>query len=92
MKLETARKLIPVAAALAAVFTLASLITQNSSASVSLYCAVLGLVFVAAMVALVFGGLKCPWCGKSLVRGGMKITRCPHCRRDLQSGLKTKKK
>ena len=56
---------------------------------------IMSIVAIGCLIVAVFlmvTCLKCPYCGKRIIRNVLKVKSCPHCRRDLKTGLKGKKK
>ncbi|MCL1829201.1 MAG: hypothetical protein FWG32_06870 [Oscillospiraceae bacterium] len=53
---------------------------------------VLGLVlFVSGLLACI-AFCRCPACNRAIIRKLFVLKDCPYCKRDLSTGLKTKKK
>ena len=89
---EKARAILKVFLALAAVLCVLGLILNSSSESAAAAATVGAVICVALglFVLLTFG--KCPYCGRRIFRNCLVVKACPHCHRDLVSGLKTKGK
>ena len=68
------------------------LIVNEALPAVGMYIVIgaVGLIIVA--LALIFTCLKCPYCGKQLISKCLTVTVCPHCKRELATGLKSKGK
>ena len=68
------------------------LIVNEALPAVGMYIVIgaVGLIIVA--LALIFTCLKCPYCGKQIISKCLTVTVCPHCKRDLATGLKAKGK
>ena len=67
-------------------------ITRNEYISIS---AIFGYVSIATLLltlAIMFLALKCPYCDERILRKALTVKVCPHCRRNLVSGMKVKKK
>ncbi len=79
MKLRTARIVVRSMIGIVAFFGLIALITKSSAA------VVLMVVSAAAEMIVFFAFVKCPHCGRSLDRAGMKpdIAYCPFCGESL---------
>lgn len=45
-----------------------------------------GLLICLAGFLLLIAWMRCPHCGKSILRG--RGNRCPHCKREIDSGKK----
>lgn len=52
-------------------------------------CLTLGLI--AATLFIMYKYCRCPYCGKHIMMGVLKVKSCPACRRNLESGKKVKK-
>ena len=68
------------------------LIVNEALPSISLYIVISAVVLIFFALFLVFTCLKCPYCGKQIISKCLTVTSCPHCRRDLTTGMKGKKK
>ena len=51
----------------------------------------LTVLMVLSLICL-FAFCRCPWCGKRITSGLMQIKVCPHCNRNLETGLRAKGK
>ena len=58
----------------------------------AIYATVAAVALIIIGVALVALCLKCPYCGKQIISKCLTVTTCPHCHRNLSTGLKGKKK
>lgn len=89
---EKARSILKVFMAMAAALCILGLILNSSSETAALYATVGAIICMAVglFVLLTFG--KCPYCGRRIFRNCLVVKSCPHCHRDLVSGLKTKGK
>ena len=90
MKFETARTVVRITLIAAAVFCVLSLILRSGEPVIANRLLLVGAVCMALCMFFTFAGLKCPYCGKHIISNSMHVTICPHCRRDLKSGLKVK--
>lgn len=46
---------------------------------------------LVATVVVIYKYCRCPYCGKHIVAGVLRVSSCPSCRRDLSTGRKVKK-
>ena len=92
MKFETAKKLVKGMLLAGAVFCLASILLRGSDEVLAGWLMLAGGACAALCAFFMFTGLKCPYCGKRIISNSMNVTICPHCRRDLASGLRVKHK
>ncbi len=52
------------------------------------------ILTVAAMVScvvIIYKNCRCPYCGKHIMMGVLRVKVCPACNRNLENGKKTKK-
>lgn len=89
MKFNTAKKLVIAFLVGALVFCVLALALGEETATTFMVGAVL-LLIIALFVA--FTGLKCPYCGERIIRNVLKLNHCPHCGRNLETGLRSKGK
>ena len=92
MSLKTVKNVIRyllIACLVTAVFG-AILAGQHSPNAVYASLVSFALFLVAIILLLSFS--KCPFCGKRIMKGLYTATHCPHCRRDLITGVKKKGK
>jgi len=68
------------------------LLVNGSMPDLAVYIVVAAVALIVIALFVVFTCLKCPYCGKQIISKCLTVTACPHCKRDLRSGLKTKKK
>ena len=69
-----------------------ALLLSDGGGALSAYVVIGAVVCVVATVLVVAIGMRCPYCGKTIVRKCLVVEVCPHCRRNLATGLKSKKK
>ena len=69
-----------------------SLFFADSNPQYTLYafCIAIAMLVMGIIVAATF--CKCPYCGKRILLGMLKVTHCPSCRRDLVTGVRKKGK
>ena len=87
---EMARNIIKGLLALAAVMCVVALAIGEGSA-LATTAAIGALVCIAAVLFVVATCMKCPYCGRAIIRKCLVVKTCPHCGRNLVSGLKGKK-
>ncbi len=92
MNIKTARRMVLLFMALSVLMALVGLIFFEPGTTVSMYVTMLAFVLMVLALVFLFGFCKCPWCGRRITTGLMKIEVCPHCRRDLETGMKRKGK
>ncbi len=68
------------------------LLVNDSAPQLGLYIIIAALALIVFALVLVFTSLKCPYCGKQLFSKCLTVTVCPHCRRNLTTGMKSKGK
>ena len=61
----------------------------ESTAQAVVMFAIIGLI--VATIVVVYRFCRCPYCGKHIFFGILKVKVCPACKRNLASGKKTKK-
>lgn len=49
------------------------------------------LALLVATVVVLYKYCRCPYCGKRIMMGVLRVTSCPRCRRSLTTGKKIKK-
>ena len=76
----------------AAALCVVGLLLNGSMPGIAVYIVVTALILIAIALFTVFTCLKCPYCGKQIISKCLTTTVCPHCKRNLASGLKSKKK
>jgi len=68
------------------------LIANESYPNATIYIMVAAVALIVISLVLVFTCLKCPYCGKQIISKCLTVTSCPHCKRNLSTGMKGKKK
>ena len=92
MDLEKARTIVKVLLALAAAFCVIALIVDSSGTTqFSMYCALGAIVCIVFTILTLFTSMRCPFCGRLMIRKCLTVKTCPHCHRDLTNGLRNKK-
>ncbi len=93
MKFETARNLVKGLLAAGLVCSvLALFMSQVGSVMIGMYLGMGSVGCILMCLFFVLTALKCPWCGKRIIRRCLALKTCPHCRRNLATGMKTKGK
>lgn len=92
MDLKTAKTLTIASMILSVVCAFVGLVGYSGAEQGRIYFAVAAFALMALALICLFGFCRCPWCGKSLSSGLMKLKVCPHCNRDLETGLRAKGK
>ena len=89
---EMAKNIIKCLLAVAGVMCVIALIIGEDGGSFSVYAAVIAVVCLLAAIFVVATAMRCPYCGRAIIRKCLVVKSCPHCGRNLVSGLKGKKK
>lgn len=89
LSFETARNMVKLLLAAAAALCVLALIVGEDT--FGMYAAVAALVCVVLTIMVLLTCMKCPYCGRLIVRKCLVVKSCPHCNRNLSSGLKGKK-
>lgn len=92
MDLKTAKMLTVLSMVLSIICAFIGLVGYAGAEQGRMYFAVAALALMALAVLCLFAFCRCPWCGKRLSSGLMKLKICPHCNRDLETGLRAKGK
>lgn len=50
------------------------------------------LVMIVAAFVMMYKYCRCPYCGRRIMMGVLRVKTCPGCRRNLTTGKKTGKK
>ena len=89
---KTARRLVMIFMAVSFVLAIGGIVFVRPGTQASIYVVLLSFIMMvlALMILIVF--CRCPWCGKRITSGLMKIEVCPHCRRDIDTGMKVRGK
>ena len=90
LNFKTARKLVMVFMIASLVCALGGMIFVRPGTQASVYIVLLSLILMILALMILFCLCRCPWCGKRITSGLMKVEVCPHCRRDLETGMKRK--
>lgn len=92
MHFKTARRVVMFLIVLSFAFALVGLIALKPGTAANFY--VMMAAFLLMLVAIFFMVVfcRCPWCDKRIFSGMMKVQVCPHCKRDIDTGMKAKGK
>lgn len=92
MKFDRARNLVKLLLVLCVILCVVGVVVAERGSALALYSGIISIVcFVLAFVVVILY-CKCPYCGKVIYLGLFKAVNCPHCRRNLSTGAKTKGK
>ena len=92
MHIKVARQLVKWSMILSVVCAVSGLLFFKPGTQISLYITFAAFGLMVVTMILLFGYCRCPWCNKRITSGLMKVQVCPHCKRDLDTGLKPKGK
>ena len=92
LNFKTARRLVMLFMVVSLVSALVGMVFIRPGTQISIYVAVISLISMVLALVILFGLCRCPWCGKRITTGLMKVEICPHCRRDIDTGVKVKGK
>lgn len=87
---EKARSLMKILLIAAGALCVLGLIVNSGSETAAFYATIAAISCVAAALFILVTCVKCPYCGKRIIRNCLVVKTCPHCRRDLASGLRAK--
>ena len=68
------------------------LLINESYPGAAKYICISAVVLIVLGCVLVGLCLKCPYCGRQIISKCLTVTSCPHCKRNLTTGMKTKGK
>ena len=89
---EMARNIIKGLLAVAGIMCVIALIANDGNSRFAVYAAIIAVVCIVGTLFIVATSMKCPYCGRAIIRKCLVVKTCPHCNRNLVSGLKSKKK
>ena len=92
MDLKTAKTLTIVSMVLSVACAVIGLVGYSPENPARTYLAVVAFALMALALIFLLVFCRCPWCGKRISSGLMKLKVCPHCNRDLETGLRAKGK
>lgn len=88
---EQARNLLKGLLITAGALCVLGLILNSSSETAALYTTLGAICCIVVGLFVLVTCVKCPYCGKRIIRNCLVVKSCPHCHRNLSSGLKTRK-
>jgi len=88
---EMARNIIKCLLAIAAIICVIALILGEEYVTFCSSAVMIALGCVVLAILVLVTCMKCPYCGKLIIRKCLLVKSCPHCGRNLVSGLKGKK-
>lgn len=68
-----------------------SFIATGADSSIQLLLLALTFILCIGTMYIIIKYCRCPYCGKRIFLGVLKIKNCPACRRNLETGKKGKK-
>ena len=92
MELKTAKTLTMLSIVMSVICALIGLIGYGPENPARTYFAVAAILLRVLSLICLFAFCRCPWCGKRITSGLMQIKVCPHCNRNLETGLRAKGK
>ena len=92
MTFEKARGMLKGFLIAAVALCVVGLLVNSSSETAAFYCVMGAIICLAFGLFVLFTCVKCPYCGKRIIRNCLVVKNCPHCKRNLSSGLKGKSK
>ncbi len=92
LNFKTARRLVMVFMIASLICALGGMIFIRPGTQASVYVVLLALILMLLALLFLFAFCRCPWCGKRITSGMMKVEVCPHCKRDIDTGIKRKGK
>ena len=92
LNFNTARKLVMTFMIASVVLAVIGMVFVRPGTVASMYVVLFALILMIMALLVLFGACRCPWCGKRITSGLMKVEVCPHCKRDIETGKKRKGK
>ena len=89
---ERARGLVKGCLYAAIAFCVAGLLINSTSETMAMYAVIAAVLLIAVALFFVAVCLKCPYCGKHIIVKCLTVKSCPHCNRNLETGIKAKGK
>lgn len=90
MNLKTAKHMTVVCMVLSVVCALVALLGYSEASTARAYLTMAAFLFMVISLVVLYGFCRCPWCGKRLSSGVLRMKVCPHCNRDLETGLRAR--
>ena len=92
MKFNTAKMLVKGFLFAGLALCVVALIVNRSTPGFGMMLTYGGIACVIICLFFVFTSLKCPYCGKRIIKDCLVVKTCPHCHRNLSTGIKSKGK
>ena len=92
MNFKTARRAVMLLITLSFVLALVGLVAFQPGTRANFYVMLGAFLLMLLAIFFIFVYCRCPWCDKRIFSGMMKVQVCPHCKRDIDTGLKVKGK
>ena len=89
---KTSRRLVVIFMVASLLCALGDMIFLRPGTQASVYLMLLSLILMGLSILILLALCRCPWCGKRITAGMMKVEVCPHCKRDIETGMKRKGK
>ena len=89
---KTARRLVMLFMVASVICAIGDIVFIRPGTQASIYVMLLSFLLMALALVMLFVCCRCPWCGRRITVGLMKVEVCPHCRRDIETGMKVKGK
>ena len=90
--LETARTIVKCLMAFAGLVCVAALIVGDDLPHFGVTALMIAAACIVLCMLVMAVGMRCPFCGRVIVVNCLGAKTCPHCRRNLVTGKKEKKK
>ena len=74
------------------IFAVGSFLSVGADSAIQFSFLILTFVLCILTLYVILKHCRCPYCGKRIFLGVLKVRTCPACHRDLINGKKTKKK
>ena len=74
------------------IFAVGSFISAGADSAIQFSFLIITFALCIFTVYVILKYCRCPYCGKRIFLGVLKVRTCPACHRDLINGKKTKKK
>ena len=89
---EKARGLVKGCLYAAIAFCGIGLLVNNHSADLAMYACIAAVVLMFLGLFITFTCMKCPYCNERIIVKCLTAKVCPHCKRNLETGMKAKGK
>lgn len=92
MSLKTVKNVIRYLLVICVAVAILGIVLASQHSPNAVYASLVSFVLFFIAIIMLFAFSKCPFCGKRIMKGLYNATHCPHCRRDLITGVKKKGK